>query len=267
MKRKTKKTPAEASEGPLYSAPALEKGLDILEMLCRSEQPLSQKDIARQLGRSVGEIYRMLSCLVSRNYVVHADDTYRLTTRLFELAHINPPTQRLLSEALPVMQKLSNELEQSCHLTVYNQGSQVVVAKIDNPSGMGFSIRVGAELDNMLISASGRVLMAFLDPETQRLRIKESLQRRPDHADIEIDAILDRVRKQGFEALYSVQVKGLYACSFPILNAQGHVMAALTVPYAERIDQSHRKTIKEVEQALSLTAAELSRRVGGTARA
>jgi DNA-binding IclR family transcriptional regulator len=265
MKSKTQKTATEENDGPVYSAPALEKGLDILEMLCRSEQPLSQKDIARGLDRSVGEIYRMLSCLVNRNYVVHADDTYRLTTKLFELAHINPPTQRLLSEALPVMQSLSSELEQSCHITLYNQGRQVVVAKIDNPSGMGFSIRVGAELDNMLFSASGRVLLAFLDAETQKLRIRESLQRRPDHADIDIAAVLERVRKQGYEALYSVQVKGLYACSYPILNTQGHVMAALTVPYAERIDQSQRKTIKEVEKALGLAAAELSRRVGGKA--
>ena len=62
------KAPA-ADESRSYSAPALEKGLDILEMLCRSEQPLSQKDIAKRLGRSVGEIYRMMSCLVNRNYV------------------------------------------------------------------------------------------------------------------------------------------------------------------------------------------------------
>ncbi len=30
-----------------YSAPALEKGLDILEILCRSEYPLTQKEIAK----------------------------------------------------------------------------------------------------------------------------------------------------------------------------------------------------------------------------
>ncbi|RZA13581.1 MAG: IclR family transcriptional regulator, partial [Proteobacteria bacterium] len=43
-------TVAEA-EGRSYAAPALEKGLDILEALCRSEQPLSQKDIAQRVGR------------------------------------------------------------------------------------------------------------------------------------------------------------------------------------------------------------------------
>jgi DNA-binding IclR family transcriptional regulator len=145
MKRSTSKpakktTKALAPVGPTYSAPALEKGLDILEMLCRSNVPRSQTEIAESLGRSVSEIYRMLACLVDRNYLVNAGETYAITTKLFELAHSNPPTNRLLSEAGPIMQKLSAGLQQACHLTVYNQGRQIVIAKVDNPAGMGFSL-------------------------------------------------------------------------------------------------------------------------------
>ena len=70
-----------------YSAPALDKGLDILEMLCGTETPLSQKQIAQKLGRSVGEIYRMLTCLVKRDYVGLYDDSYFITPKLFQLVH------------------------------------------------------------------------------------------------------------------------------------------------------------------------------------
>lgn len=257
------KTLAEA-EGRSYSAPALEKGLDILETLCRSDKPLSQKDLAQHLGRSVGEIYRMIACLVNRNYVALVDETtYSITTKLFELAHINPPTHRLLFEATPIMQRLASELDQSCHLTVYGQGKQVVLSKVDTPSGMGFAVRAGAELD-VLISASGRVLVAFQDEGTRRLRIEESLQRRPEQADPQIDSILDKIRVAGFESSPSVQVRGLWAISFPILDTQGHAIAALTVPYAERIDQTQRKPIPEVTEALGAAARALSARVGGT---
>ena len=41
---------AAESERRVYSAPALEKGLDILEMLCKSDRALSQKEIAKALG-------------------------------------------------------------------------------------------------------------------------------------------------------------------------------------------------------------------------
>lgn len=160
------------AENRAYSAPALEKGLDILELLCRSERPLSQKDMAQRMGRSVGEIYRMLACLVARNYVTLVDEnTYGITTKLFELSHIHSPTHRLLIEAGPVMQRLATELDQSCHLTVYGQGRQIVLCKVDNPSGMGFAVRAGAELD-VMVSASGRVLLAFQDSETRKQRIE-----------------------------------------------------------------------------------------------
>ncbi len=41
-----------------YTAPALEKGLDILELLAVSPIGLSQAEIATKLKRSVNEIYR-----------------------------------------------------------------------------------------------------------------------------------------------------------------------------------------------------------------
>ncbi|MBX9648219.1 MAG: IclR family transcriptional regulator [Xanthobacteraceae bacterium] len=248
--------------GSVYSAPALEKGLDILELLCRSEVPLSQKEIAQQLRRSVSALYRMIASLVERGYIVNIDDKLYVTTKLFELAHINPPTQRLLTEAMPLMQKLSSDLDQACHLTVYSHGRQIVVSKVDAPSGMGFSVRVGAELD-VVVSASGRVLLAFQDGETRQIRIEESLRRRPEHADPQIAATLDTIRARGFESIPSVQVRGLYAVSFPILDSQRHAIAALTVPYAERIDKVDRKSIAIVEETLGATAQTLSRRMGG----
>lgn len=253
-------------EQPTYAAPALDKGLDILEMLCRSDKPLSQTQIAEGLGRTVGEIYRMLACLVSRNYLVTIGDSYSVTTKLFELAHINPPTHRLLVEATPLMHKLSSELDQSCHLTVYNQGRQIVIAKVDSPSGMGFSVRVGTELD-VLVSASGRVLLAFQSPETRTLRILESVKRRPGTQNARLESTLDSIRACGFESAASVQVRGLFAVSFPVLDTQGHAIAALTVPYAERIDQRHRKLIPEVQKALGAAARTLTERIGGVAAA
>jgi len=60
-----------------------------------------------------------------------------------------------------------------------------------------------------------------------------------------------------------VQVRGLWAVSFPILDTQGRAIAALTVPYAERMDQQQRKTIPDVTDALGAAARTLSARIGG----
>jgi DNA-binding IclR family transcriptional regulator len=252
----------EVKDGPNYQAPALEKGLDIIELLAQSAEPLSRTDIAKSLGRSVGEIYRMLHQLVHRNYIALVGDSYVLTTKLYELSQYYPPTQRLLIEAMPVMRKLAGDIDQACHLTVYSQGRQIVIAKVDVPSGMGFSVRVGSELD-VMVSASGRILMAFQDPETRAFRIDESSAGKADCDLPELSTTLDKIAKRGFEAAPSGQVRGLFAISFPVLDVRGHALAALTVPYADRLDQTGRKSQKDVEAILGKAAHHLTARLSG----
>lgn len=122
------------------------------------------------------------------------------------------------------------------------------------------------ELD-VLVSSSGRVLLAFQDRETRVLRIEESLQRRPEYADPQIHATLDLVRTRGFESSPSVQVRGLYAVSYPILDSQGRALAALTVPYAERIDLTHRTPVHAVEEILGAATRALISRLGNANQA
>jgi DNA-binding IclR family transcriptional regulator len=251
-----------AKGAPNYQAPALEKGLDIIELLATAEAPLSRTEIARLLNRSVGEIYRMLHQLVQRDYVAVTNDNYSLTTKLFELSHYNPPTQRLLSEAMPIMHRLASEVDQACHLTVYSQGRQIVIAKVDVPSGMGFSVRIGSELD-VLVSASGRVLLAFQDDQTRAIRVDEAA-RREAHVNLDsLPAKLATIARKGFESAPSGQVKGLYAVSYPILDLRGFALAALTVPYADRVDLKGRKSVDEVIAILGDAAATMTTRVSG----
>ncbi|CAM5207349.1 Transcriptional regulator, IclR family OS=Bosea thiooxidans OX=53254 GN=SAMN05660750_04639 PE=4 SV=1 [Bosea thiooxidans] len=52
-----------------YRAPALEKGLDIIELLASSASGMSLTAIASTLGRSMGEIYRIALALEARGYI------------------------------------------------------------------------------------------------------------------------------------------------------------------------------------------------------
>ena len=46
-----------------YRAPALDKGLDILELISRATEPMSIGMITQALGRSTGELFRMIQVL------------------------------------------------------------------------------------------------------------------------------------------------------------------------------------------------------------
>ena len=99
------------------------------------------------------------------------------------------------------------------------------------------------------------------DPRNHCFGCAAIAQRRPQHASIDIGPVLQTIRARGFESMVSLQIKGLYAVSYPILDTQNHALAALTVPYAERLDQ-RRRTVTEIEAALGRAAEALSRRMG-----
>jgi DNA-binding IclR family transcriptional regulator len=254
---KDKKSKEETSG---YSAPALEKGLDILEALCQCENGLTQQEIASRLGRNLGEIYRMLNCLVERNYVANVGNTYTITSKLFQLSHFHPPTYRLLTEALPIMEGLSRQISFPCDLRVYNNGSLTVIASIQPPNGLGFMTRVGSEIE-VAPSASGLVLLSFQDSIIKEIRIKESL---PNKSEAEIDAFrnnLKEVFEKGFASIKSKQFAGLHAISFPILDMNGNAVAAITVPMLARIDGTNQFTEKQVEELLRESVANLSSKI------
>jgi DNA-binding IclR family transcriptional regulator len=244
-----------------YAAPALEKGLDILELLSKEENGLSRKDIAERLGRTIGEIFRMIDCLVRRSYIVQVDDVFILSTRLFELSHSFPPTRRLLSEAAPRMRALAEKTEQSCHLSVLSRMSQLVIAQSDTPEGVGFSIKVGSKLD-ILKSASGRVLVAFQErSDVERLMKQISPGLRAEELG-NYEEEFGRIRSKGFANMKSTQFSGVRAISYPIFDLDGHAIAALTVPYVARLDDSERPSHAAVQVELAATASEMNAALG-----
>lgn len=163
-------------DGRKYKAPALEKGLDILELLASTAEPMTTSQIAAKLGRSVSELFRMVLALEYRGYIVPSDDGrdgYILSNKLFTLGIARAPTKTLLEEALPVMSALSREIGQSCHLAVISGDQIVVVGRIESPGDLGFSVRVGYRRP-MVKAASGRILFGFQAEDTQEI-MRQSL--------------------------------------------------------------------------------------------
>lgn len=246
-----------------YRAPALDKGLDILELLATQPQGLTRAEIVKEMDRSANEIYRMLERLVARQYVMRnaSGDRYALSLKLFALAHMHPPLSRLINQALPVMDEFARKAEQSCHMGVYDRGNVLISAQINSPRGWSFSVQRGARV-GLLDTASGHVLLAFCDEGSyQRMRAEHT----PVVGEVAISeealaAALTEVRARGYLERDSAQSFGVVDISYPILGPDNSALATLTCPYIRRIDrhigpelERVRDYLHQAAQALSLT--------------
>mgnify|MGYP000114253771 CR=1 FL=1 len=252
-------SPANADER--YRAPALDKGLDILELLALQPQGLTRAEIVKEMDRSASEIYRMLERLVARQYVTRSlsGDRYALSLKLFALANIHPPLNRLINQALPVMDAFARQAEQSCHLGVYDRGNVLITAQINSPRGWSFSLQRGARV-GLMDTASGHVLLAFSDgSDRERMRTEHTaVDGEVPITETKLQATLDAIRTSGYLERDSQQSFGVVDISFPILGPDNCALAALTCPYIRRIDSHVGPDLHAARELLRLAAQTLS---------
>jgi len=235
---------------PRYRAPALEKGLDILELMAREGISMTVSQMAVKLNRSVSELFRMILALQARGYIAQSSDAqgFDLTNKLFTLGSARSQVRALLETALPVMHELTREIDQSCHLVVASGDQIVVIARVENPGLLGFSVRPGFR-KSLIEAISGLTLFAF-QPEATRNEWLSRLSQTNDVKKLERFARqADAVRSLGFTQAGSDFVQGVTDLSAPIM-AGTRCIAALTVPFVQRMELP-----RSMAEALNLVCA------------
>lgn len=244
-----------------YRAPALDKGLDILELLASQPQGMTRAEIVKEMDRSASEIYRMLERLVARQYVMRSPsgDRYALSLKLFALAHMHPPLSRLINQALPIMDDFARKAEQSCHMGVYDRGNVLIAAQINSPRGWSFSVQRGARV-GLLDTASGHLLLAYSDDGSYRRMLAEHtpLDGEVPITDNALVHTLSDIRARGYLERNSAQSFGVVDISYPILGPDNNALATLTCPYIRRIDRHVGPDQAEVRELLGQAAQALS---------
>ena len=225
----TRGAPESASKSARYRAPALEKGLDVIELLAAEKSPLNLSAISQRLGRSSGELFRMLQVLEFKGFITTAENGsgYVLTNKLFALAMAQAPVRSLVETALPIMRQLSQDIGQSCHIAVASEDQIVVITRIERPGDLGFSVRIGYRRE-IARATSGLVIFAYQSDEVRRAWLKRC-RLKGEAAESFIERA-DAVRKRGHHEAASDFVRGIVDLSAPILRGDTAV-AALTIPF------------------------------------
>lgn len=246
-----------------YAAPALEKGLDILELLAAEGQSLTTAEIASRLGRSVSEIFRMIVVLEQRGYVASgADDRFSLTLKMFQISAQVAPLKRLTAVAVNIMHDLAAATQQSCHLVVYASGRGVIVAQESSPSARGLNVRIGAEAP-LFDACSGHLILAFADDAARERMIKELPATAPQPpSKTSVQRMIRRIQRQGYESIRSGQVAGVHDIGYPVFDHSGKMQAALLIPFLEHIDGSHEVNLEDCQALLAEAASAISRGLG-----
>lgn len=252
----------------MLRVPAVAQAISILQFLGSRPAPVRASAIVNELGLPRSTCYQLLGTLQEAGFISHypEDRTYGLGFGVYELSagySRQAPLQRL---ARVPMATLKERTSNSAHLGVLQGREVLYVLEERAPNRPHLVTAVGVRLPAH-ITASGRALLAAMPhPQVRALYPDVASFTHPypvgPHKLSELRGMLEDVRQRGYATEDGEVTPGLCSIATAVLDHTGYPLASVAVTYPQD-HQSGERTAAIVRE-VTRTAAELSRRVGGS---
>jgi len=222
--------------------------LNLLECFLHKEvYELTQSELAQMMGLSKATTYRLAEKLEQRGYLIRNPDNrcYRIGPKVLPLGQKFLGKLDYINVALPYMEKLRDEVDETVSLFIAAKENRICVARVRSTQPLQQIVSVGDELP-LDRGSSGRVLRAFA-PETVGTS-QEDLDQ------------LKQTQRLGYAVSHGERTEGVSAISVPVKNHRGKSIAALTIsgPTFRYTEERLPRYIEVVRQ----TADKISRELG-----
>lgn len=238
--------------------------LRVLELFSSSERNLSLSEIASRMSLPKSSVHRLLVTLVARQFIERDPATrrYRLGIRVFEIGSLVIHELGLHAAAHPIVEELAVSTGETCHLAVLSGTDAVYVYKIDGPSTIIMSSRVGGRAPSYSTSI-GKVLLAWGGDEIFQAVVRAGFHpytpntiRDPGHLAQELEA----VRHAGYALDREEFQAGLSCIAAPVRDHSGSVVAALGLAGpSSRLSEDR---LQELASPVMTAAQAISRNLG-----
>lgn len=150
-------------------APALERGINIIELLEKYLGGLSFSGIHRRLKIPKPSLVRFLHVLLKRKFLKQDNKIYKLGLKFLSLGSEVQSSLDLREIASPFMKQLLRKIDETVELEIFDDGSLLVIEKIESSNSIRLFSKIGGRYENLYASAPGKVVLAFL-PEKENLK-------------------------------------------------------------------------------------------------
>ena len=230
------------------SGSALDKALQVLEVILEQPQSIGLPDLADRLGMSRQSIHRLIQQMHEQGLIVKIPnrDRFAIGARLSKLAF---DTIRSANQGAPILatiQKVVADIGESCTLGVVAGREYVYIERVECMREPRIHIVTGAQLPAH-ITSGGKAMMAFL-PDKVRARIVETLDLVPftknsitDH-DVLLAELIE-IRARGYAIGNQEYSEGIHGVGVPVLSPEGYALASLGMHAP-----AHRVTLDDIPQ-------------------
>ena len=220
-----------ATEEPKIETRALDRGLQLLSTLAEMPEGLSAPDLAERNELNRATVYRLLSTLGARGYVVQDPESRRYSLGPAVTSWFMGRDSRVALAALakPAMQELADATGETVGLFVRNGMHRICISRIDSKHALRHVRELG-ELRPLVLGSSGIVLLWQMPEDRLAAIIKfyDDLLAEAQVKPEDVRAQIEESRSRGYAAS-SDAIPGLAAVAVPVIDLGGRITAAVTV--------------------------------------
>lgn len=201
----------------------LDKALDILECFSMAEQEFTIKELSSHAGLSTSTAFRIIKTLENRQYLYRQENKkYSLGLKLSYLGTLGTSAawEILKHTALPHMKLLRSLVNESISIYIRDGDKRVCITRLESTNSLRQVIRIG-DLYNLTEGATSKILVAYASETVQSSLLGENLTTKK--------AFLDKIRNDGYAVSHGERAAGVSAIAAPIFNADGSIMASLSL--------------------------------------
>ena len=218
---------------------SLARGLRVIAAFDRDNDEMTLTEVARRSDMTRAAARRYLLTLCELGYVAGDGKYFRLTPRVLQLGFAFLTSMHLWERAQPFMERLTEQVNESCSISVLEGDDIVYVARVPTKRIMSVALGIGTRLPAYCTSM-GRVLLADLRPaELDTYFGRAQFTPLTPHTLTDpavLRGVIAEVRQNGFAVVDQELEIGLRSIAVPIRNQAGRVLAAMNVSgHASRI--------------------------------
>jgi DNA-binding IclR family transcriptional regulator len=247
-----------------YAAPAVDRTLDIAELLADSPAPRGINELARALRIPANSVFRILRCLARRGYAEVDPQTgsYRLGAGFFRLGMRLAGQFELRVRARPALERLSAATGETCQLHVPD-GDRVMAADVVTPRAEFYVQVVPGSRMHYHCNAFGKCILAFWPAAKVKKALPARLPAMTPETITNRDRLVDElesIRRTGLGYDREEYVRGVFCVGAPVFGVSGEVVGGVGVT---GLTVSHGKEHwTACERAVLGAAREISESVG-----
>lgn len=247
-----------------YNVRAVERAIQILDCFDDKNPEMGVSEIAQAVNLHKATTHRIVTTLLNYGYLERANGNqrYRLGLKLAGIGFRVVRRMDLRNEALPYMNQLINQWDETCDLSIFDQGRVFYIEVLPSSHALTISAAVGQRLPAHC-TASGKLFLAYLtsgDLDTFLTRPLPAFTQKTITSPDELRKKLEIIREQGYSIDDEELENGIRAIAAPILDHDGEMIAAMSIlGPTNRMIQDR---IPELVDSLVKAAAEISHRLG-----